>query len=377
MDECVRFLDHAPERTPTGGTFELTVRCNLHCKMCMFRHDDSENAEIVAKELTAAQWIDMARQVADAGTLQLLVTGGEPLLRPDFCEIWEGVYKQGFVITLYTNATLVTPKIMETLRKCPPHRIGVTVYGSCPAIYEKVTGSAAAFEKALDGIRLLRTLPSQMEYRMTIIQDNFCDYDAVEELLRREFDPDIELVTTRIVTKAVRGACADVESCRIAPEKNIEISYKRTLKQIKKDVGDRFERGNILVEMKAHCRDPAEKTEVSLFGCSAGMSTYTVSWDGRLLGCQVMEAFSREIREDFSRAWMEFPFGIELPELSEKCRDCSIGAMCSLCPAFRYAETNTFSEAPAYICADTEAVTRLVKNYKPRPLKGDQNESIW
>ena len=53
-------LDEMPERNPTDGTFELTIRCNLHCKMCLFRHDDSENAELMAKELTAKQWIDMA-----------------------------------------------------------------------------------------------------------------------------------------------------------------------------------------------------------------------------------------------------------------------------------------------------------------------------
>ena len=201
MDECVRVLDHMPERNPTDGTFELTIRCNLHCKMCLFRHDDSENPELMAKELTAEQWIDMARQVAEAGTLSLLITGGEPMLRPDFCEIWEGIYKQGFVITLYTNATLVTPKIMETLRKYPPHRIGVTIYGASPETYEKVTGSAAAFERAIEGIKQLQTLPSKMEYRMTVIKQNYDDVDAVEELLQREIDSSALLTTTRIVLK--------------------------------------------------------------------------------------------------------------------------------------------------------------------------------
>ena len=100
-------LREMPKRNPTNGTFELTVRCNLHCKMCLFRHADSENAALRTSELTAAEWIDLARQAAEAGTLGLLITGGEPMLRPDFCEIWEGVYRQGFVMELYTNATLV------------------------------------------------------------------------------------------------------------------------------------------------------------------------------------------------------------------------------------------------------------------------------
>ena len=55
-------LREMPKRNPTNGTFELTVRCNLHCKMCLFRHADSENAALRASELTAAEWIDLARE---------------------------------------------------------------------------------------------------------------------------------------------------------------------------------------------------------------------------------------------------------------------------------------------------------------------------
>lgn len=149
MDERSHIIHEMPKRCPTDGTFELTVRCNLHCKMCLFRHDDSENAEIMSKELTAEQWIDMAEQVADAGTVSLLITGGEPLLRPDFCEIWEGIYKNGFLITLYTNAVLVTDKVMKTLEKYPPHKIGVTIYGSSSEIYEKVCGTRVHFRELL------------------------------------------------------------------------------------------------------------------------------------------------------------------------------------------------------------------------------------
>lgn len=96
-NETSRIVREMPKRIPTNGTFELTVRCNLHCKMCLFRHSDSENEEIMLKELTAKQWIDMASQVAEAGTMHLLITGGEPMLRTDFCEIWEGIYNR----TLY------------------------------------------------------------------------------------------------------------------------------------------------------------------------------------------------------------------------------------------------------------------------------------
>ena len=75
----MKMLDAMPARHPVNATLELTLRCNLKCKMCMFRHSDRENACLAAEELTSAQWADMAQQLFDAGTLNILITGGEPL----------------------------------------------------------------------------------------------------------------------------------------------------------------------------------------------------------------------------------------------------------------------------------------------------------
>ena len=72
------------------------------------------------------------------------------MIRKDFCDIWERIYKQGFLITLYTNASLITPEIMETLAKYPPHKIGVTLYGASEETYKAVCGNGAAFYNALD-----------------------------------------------------------------------------------------------------------------------------------------------------------------------------------------------------------------------------------
>lgn len=119
-------LDEKPLRFPVNGTLELTLRCNLHCKMCMFRHGDGENDVLRSRELTADQWDTLARQMQEAGVIDLLITGGEPLLREDFCEVYRKIYGYGFLVTLYTNATLVDEAVMATLRECPPHKIGVT-----------------------------------------------------------------------------------------------------------------------------------------------------------------------------------------------------------------------------------------------------------
>ena len=147
-------LDVMPERHPINATLELTLRCNLKCKMCMFRHSDRENAHMCAAELTASQWTALARQLWDAGTLNLLITGGEPMLRKDFCEIYSSIYRMGFIVTLYTNATMVTEEILQTLEQYPPHRIGITLYGASNQTYQTLCGCADGFDRALDGCKI-------------------------------------------------------------------------------------------------------------------------------------------------------------------------------------------------------------------------------
>ncbi len=358
MAECVRILDKMPERNPTEGTFELTIRCNLHCKMCLFRHDDSENREIIAKELTAAEWIDLGRQAAEAGTFSLLITGGEPLLRPDFCEIWEGIYKQGFIITLYTNATLVTDKVMETLRKYPPHKIGITLYGASPEIYEKVTGSAEAFYKAVDGIRKFKTLPSALDFRTTVIKDNYDDVPNMEALVAEFTDGEGVLTETRMVYPAVRGGCADVQGCRLDARENIELYFRRTKQKLREEIcaegSDPKDRGFRIIQKKEHPL-PSGKYRCSLLGCEAGMTSYTVSYDGFLLPCQLLGQFSRDVKKDgFKSAWDCLPFEMRLPGLCAKCAACEILDYCAACPATRFAESGDMGGSADYLCEDAK-----------------------
>ena len=214
------------------------------------------------------EWIDLARQAAEAGTVNLLITGGEPMLRPDFCDIWEGIYKQGFLIELYTNASLVSDKILNTLSEYPPHKIGVTVYGASSATYEKVCGNGAMFERMLQGVQKLQTFPSFLSFRTTIIKDNYEDVENIEELVRREFHYPRELTETRVVSASVRGACADVGACRLDAKENIDLLIHR----------------------------------------AAGMTSYTISWDDRLLPCQLLGNYAVDLKShSLCEAWQMLP----------------------------------------------------------------------
>ena len=356
-------LAEKPKRYPVNGTFELTVRCNLHCKMCLFRHDDGETPQLMAKELTAKQWIDMAEQAAKEGTGSLLITGGEPMLRPDFCEIWEGIYKQGFIMELYTNATLVTPQIMETLKKYPPHKIGITLYGASRETYQAVCGNGSAFRMAVKGARELSLLPSLIQFRTTIIKDNYCDIESMENLIHSEFGKERMLIQTRIVTKAVRGGCADAVSCRLDPEDNVNLALRRGFEQIKKCVGDTYHSENVSLKWVKQSKNTTDLKDAkpTLFGCNAGMRDYTISWDGKLLGCQMLGVFSTDVlKEGLRAAWERFPAVVYLPDQNEECRQCQRKQLCNSCAASRVAGTGKINGCPDYFCRDAKVIQKMI-----------------
>ena len=98
----------------------------------------------------------MIDEIAAAGCLWLLYTGGEVFLRPDFLDIYTRAKGQGLLITLFTNATLITPEIADVLAARPPFSIEVTVYGRSREVYERVTRVPGSYDRCLKGIERLR-----------------------------------------------------------------------------------------------------------------------------------------------------------------------------------------------------------------------------
>ncbi len=367
-------------RQPLNATFELTARCNLRCKMCLVRIDRERMAELGGRERTAGEWIAMAKEIQEAGTIGLLLTGGEPLLRPDFPLIYQEIAKLGFMLTLYTNATLITPKIMEILRRYPPHRIGITIYGASRDTYEKVTGNPDAYDRMLEGIRQLGQLSSKLTVRTTLIKDNIKDLDLITRWVQT-LGPQVQFSVSRIVTKPVRGCNSKVEICRLTPEQNVAMLEKRNtefviepfyklVNEYPQIVTNRAEEP---INVKKHSSSERKPT---LYGCEAGMSSYTITWDGKLIGCQMLgDCWTYPFEEGFTKAWQEFPKRVKLPPLPEQCNSCSLS--CCACPATRLAETGRLDGLPEYLCKESvlakEMETRLISQLNDLIMRGDEN----
>lgn len=329
---------------PLIGTFELTARCNLACKMCYIRRPASDMG-IILRERGAEEWIRLGEEAAHAGTLLLLLTGGEPLLRNDFRQIYERLRQMGFIITLYTNATLVTPELANFFARLPPNKVEITLYGASPETYQAVCGSARAFEQTLRGIELLQGAGLEIGLRSTIIRNNI---DDLEALKRFADERNLSFIYVMQVFKAVRGAESKAEKERLAVTEILDIApFGNKPHQGEECPADYYE---------SYIKVP-ENTD-GLF-CAAGKCSYWITWDGRMLPCSLMDyPYVPVFESAFSTAWETIKESVKSITAPTACQCCEYRPFCSVCPAKLQAETGSFTGLSPYICEMAKLVQK-------------------
>ena len=123
-------IDRAAQNlSPINGSIELTPICNMNCEMCYVRLTPAEVAR-QGRLRTVGEWLDIATQMRDAGTLFLLLTGGEPLIYPDFRRLYLALRDMGFLLTINTNGTLIDEDWAAFFGAHKPRRINITLYGA-------------------------------------------------------------------------------------------------------------------------------------------------------------------------------------------------------------------------------------------------------
>lgn len=339
----------AQRHVPLGGTFELTARCNLKCKMCYIRLDKAQ-IDLIGREKTADEWITLGKEAIQAGTLNLLITGGEPLLRPDFAEIYSALTMMGFIITLNTNATLINSEILKLFKKYPPTATNVTLYGATPETYESICGNAEAFYAAIQGLEMLTEVPTVLEVRTTFIKDNKHELNALREIANK-FTKSFAINTT--VNKAVRGACSDVENCRLTPAQMFDLAEENAEYYRLMNSGTEFAlEKNMETDNHIEARDYGFDLPPKIITCLAAKSMYWITWDGKMLPCgSFANPYTLPFDEGFKAAWDRLPAlfeGIRLPNECLKCEFAQGG--CSNCPAILQTEAGSFDKISPYIC---------------------------
>ena len=322
------------KRIPVNGSIELTFRCNLRCAHC-YCNLPANDQDAVKKELKTEGIFHIFDQIAEAGCLWLLITGGEPLLRQDFLEIYMYAKKKGFITTLFTNGTLITPEIADYLAEWPPHSVEITLYGATKETYERVTKISGSYERCKKGIGLLleREIPLGLKTMvMTLNHDEVSHIKEYAEGLgvKFRFDP---ILNPRL--DGNKTPC----NFRLSPEEviKLDLADEKRAKQWR-EYCEKFVR-------------PFQSD--SLFICGAGISTFHIDPYGKMSPCEMTRFQDYDLPSgSFEEGWYEsIPGLLMLKSMGDyPCGRCELISLCGQCPAWAWLE-NGNPEAPVeYLC---------------------------
>lgn len=325
----------AAKGIPLHGTLALTHRCNFRCIHCYVL----PRAQPPESELSAEDWLSLAQEAAAAGCFSILLTGGEPLVREDFAEIYLGIRELGIHVILFTNASRVDKGVVAALVAAPPRLIEVTVYGATPETYGRVTGRAEAHAEAMRGLALLRDAGLPVRLKTVLMQPNRHEFEAIRALAAAgERSPRYDAV----IQPRFRGD-AEIERLRVPPAEVVELE-SRAIPDL---VGQwRRQRG----------RQEAAGAPVgapSLYACASGLISFYVSAEGMVQPC--VNAVRHGIRYERGRLLEAFRagrrsvHGLRAPT-GYACATCADRFFCSSCPPIAELECGDEAGKCAYAC---------------------------
>jgi radical SAM protein with 4Fe4S-binding SPASM domain len=356
----------AEQRVPLGFDLELTARCNLNCRHCYVNLSPADKSALTS-ELSTGEILDLAREAVSLGAVWCTLTGGEPLLRNDFSDIYIGLKKLGLLITVHTNATLIRDEHLALFKKYPPRDLEVTVYGVKPKTYERVTrreGAFARFERGLHrlreqgvGVRLkamaIRSNVAEIQEIFRFCRDRTKDYFRFDPFLhmRSDYNPsrNREIAAERLTPAEIiqlensdaQRSRVLVESCgQLIEPQRAEYDIDRCRECVKREGCERFDQASRLIT------------------CGAGMGSFFIAYDGTFRLCASLCAPDMTFdlnRGSLTEAWEKFA-----PEARERrttresllrsCNSCPIPNLCLNCPAHAELETGDLEATVSYYC---------------------------
>jgi radical SAM protein with 4Fe4S-binding SPASM domain len=363
------------EKMPLSFDLEVTARCNNNCQHC-YINLPAKDSQAKDSELSLEEIKRIAGEAVSMGAVWCLITGGEPLLRGDFQEIYIALKRMGLLVSVFTNACLVTKKDVELFKRYPPRDIEVTVYGSTQETYERITrkpGSFADFQRGLDlmlqaGVKVrLKTMTLRSNVHELADIARFCrehtkDYFRFDPLLHLRYDGDAD-------------RNKEILAERLSPEDIAAIEY-----------ADK-ERFNTL---QKHCDkfiffDSAHMTCNHMFHCATGIGNFCVSYNGLFRLCSSLwhPGCIYDLRKGTLReAWQNLvPAVRQMRSNNEeflcKCRKCPIINLCLWCPAHAYLEVGKMDSWVDYFCKIAhERAKNLGREYFLNSEEMEQNYLI-
>lgn len=335
---------------------ELTERCNNTCIHCSINLPERDT-DALHREMNADFIKNILTQAAALGCLAVRFTGGEPLLRDDFSELFLFARRLGMQVIVFTNARLITNDLAELWSKIPPGRaVEISVYGMSPESYGRVAGRREAFCEFRRGVDLL------LRHRVPFIVKAPRLHLLMDEL------EVFEQWAATLPSMARIPACAmnfDLRHRRDDPAKNVAITRLRATPE--ETVAELSRNPLHLQEMSSFCGKFMGPPGDLLFNCGAGHGACVDAY-GRAQLCLSLrsEETVADLHDMTLKQVLEksFPAMREIragnPDYLHRCARCFLKGLCEQCPAKSWMEHGTLDTPVEYCCLVAHAKARYL-----------------
>jgi len=332
-------------RIPLSGSIDLTYRCNLRCVHCYL---SGSRLQPEHKEMDTLKILSVLDEITEAGCLNLLITGGEPLLRNDFPEIYSHAKKNGLLVTIFSNGTLITQKILELFEDLPPYIIEISLYGATAPTYEKITGVTGSFEKCMQGIRQLHDRNLKVRLKTILMTLNSHEFFAIQNIAK---DSGIKFRFDAAIFPCKDGDKAPLE-LRVPADDAI--------------IKDFSDKERALSWKQYFERVQGQSLDDTLYTCGAGVTGFHIDPFGLLKPCLMTKNIFHDLSEgSFLKGWHDI-----ISKIKEKkaggdvsgCHQCEKINICGFCPAFFEWENGEEDMRSEYICDIGNKRFEFIKN---------------
>lgn len=342
---------------------ELTARCNLNCRHCYINLPAGDQSS-ARQELSVEEISRIAGEAVSMGAIWCLLSGGEPLLRKDFADIYIMLKKKGLLLSVFTNATLIDDEAIQLFKRYPPRDLEVTVYGATPETYERVTRRPGSFNQFRNGLDRLYDAGLKVRLKAMALRSNVHEMPEIARFCREHtkdffrYDPNLHLRFDRDSRKN-----DDIRAERLSPEEVV------ALEQADK------ERSVALTEnCDTYIRPEFELSHNNhVFGCGIGGGSVSIGYDGQMRLCSTL--VHPDFMVDLRNSSIRDGLAVLVPKVKNltsdrerflnNCRRCALINLCQWCPADAYLETGRLDEPVGHYCAVAHARESAVRPVEP------------
>jgi len=325
---------------PITAHIDLTYRCNERCLHCYLHRGASA-------EMTTSEVADVLRQLAETGTLFLILSGGEIFLRTDALEIIAEARRLHFSVKLKTNASLLTHDIVTQMSSLGLQGVDVSIYSANPAIHDSITQLPGSLRKSLDAINHLHRAGIRVSICNVLMRENSEEVSAVRQLAQ---ELGVGYTLDPMVTPMIDGNAS-------------VLRHRAEQDAIRKA----FLEFNLSGRPGDDC-PPLYDDLMQGIPCSAGHCQVYINPRGEVYPCVQFPVLCGDLKnQSFAEIWKSSPALAEVRAVRFQdlpvCSTCVHGAYCTRCPGLAWMEGDLRGPSSAD-CRKAEARTGIPPMYR-------------